>query len=310
MGRRKEQDSKIAYQNKDIVSKLMAEEFKGKTFAVYGIDVPKIVEAKPTNLPAIEADELRLDNLFLLADGSYAIVDYESKYREKNCVDYLKYLARVVERLYNEIGHFVPVKLIIIYTADVEKGKTKPLLDLDGVKLTITEAFLSEFDSDKIWNDINEKIIKRISLSDEDLMHMIIYPLTFRGKKAKQDAVGKVIDLAKNIPDREKMVFALKMVWTFSDKFISDEDAARLKEELNMTKVDRLYAEEKRKAVEKAVNETRKETADETSKKIAQNMLKDGDSVKKVSKNTGLSMSIVKKLLEAVEESSNRVAML
>ena len=89
MGRRKEQDSKIAYQNKDIVSKLMAEEFKGKTFAVYGIDVPEIVEAKPTNLPAIEADELRLDNLFLLADGSYAIVDYESKYREKNCVDYL-----------------------------------------------------------------------------------------------------------------------------------------------------------------------------------------------------------------------------
>ena len=89
LSKRKKQNSEIAYQNKDIVSTLMAEEFKGKTFAVYGIDVPEIVEAKPTNLPAIEADELRLDNLFLLADGSYAIVDYESKYREKNCVDYL-----------------------------------------------------------------------------------------------------------------------------------------------------------------------------------------------------------------------------
>ena len=29
----------IAWQNKDIVSKLLAEQFKGKTFAVYGIDV-------------------------------------------------------------------------------------------------------------------------------------------------------------------------------------------------------------------------------------------------------------------------------
>ena len=96
------------------------------------------------------------------------------------------------------------------------------------------------------------------------------------------------------------------MVRTFSDKFISDADAEKIKEVFTMTKVDRLLAEDKRKAVEKAVGEA----VDETSKKIAQNMLKDGDSVKKVSKNTGLSMSIVKKLLEAVEESSNRVAML
>ena len=44
----------------------MADEFKGKTFAVYGIDVPEIVDVRPTNLPAVEANELRLDNLFLL----------------------------------------------------------------------------------------------------------------------------------------------------------------------------------------------------------------------------------------------------
>ena len=64
--RKKKMDSAVAWQNKDIVSKVLAEEFKGKSFSVYGIDVPEILRASPTNLPAIEANELHMDNLFQL----------------------------------------------------------------------------------------------------------------------------------------------------------------------------------------------------------------------------------------------------
>ena len=32
----------------------------------------------PANIPAIKANELRIDNLFELADGTAAVVDYES----------------------------------------------------------------------------------------------------------------------------------------------------------------------------------------------------------------------------------------
>ena len=77
-------DTEIAYQNKDITSKVMAEEFEGESFAVYGVDLPKIVRVEPTNLPAIEANELRMDNLFYLEDDSYLIVDYESEYDYSN----------------------------------------------------------------------------------------------------------------------------------------------------------------------------------------------------------------------------------
>jgi len=55
----------IAYQNKDITSKILAEKFTGKSLNVYGFNLPKIKEVLPTNLPAIQEDELRLDNLFL-----------------------------------------------------------------------------------------------------------------------------------------------------------------------------------------------------------------------------------------------------
>ena len=72
----------IAYQNKDIISKIFAENMKNKSLRAYGLDVPDIVRALPTNLPVIAANELRMDNLFLLADGSLAIIDYESIYRK------------------------------------------------------------------------------------------------------------------------------------------------------------------------------------------------------------------------------------
>ena len=68
--------TEIAYQNKDIFSKLIGERMKGKSFAAYGLDMPKIVSVEPTNLPDIEANELRIDNIFGLEDGTFAIVDY------------------------------------------------------------------------------------------------------------------------------------------------------------------------------------------------------------------------------------------
>ncbi len=106
----------VAYQNKDIFSKIMAEEFCGKSFAAYGIDVPEIIRAEPTNLPEIEASELRMDNLFELADGSYAIVDYEISCREANKINYLGYLARILKRLYNQKKKFPKIRMIVIYT--------------------------------------------------------------------------------------------------------------------------------------------------------------------------------------------------
>lgn len=60
--------SEIAYQNKDIASKIFAEQLKGKSFNVYGVETGKIKAVLPTNIPAIKVNELRLDNLLELED--------------------------------------------------------------------------------------------------------------------------------------------------------------------------------------------------------------------------------------------------
>lgn len=88
----------VVWQNKDVTAKYFGENLKGKSFAVYGLELPDIKEVQPTNLPAIEANELRLDNLFLLQDDSLALVDYESSYADANKIKYLNYIVRTLKR--------------------------------------------------------------------------------------------------------------------------------------------------------------------------------------------------------------------
>lgn len=85
----KKAEQDIAYQDKDITSKMFAEQLKGKSLQVYGVDTGRIRAVLPTNIPAVKANELRLDNLLELEDGTVALVDYESEYKREGKGKYL-----------------------------------------------------------------------------------------------------------------------------------------------------------------------------------------------------------------------------
>ena len=144
----------------------------------------------------------------------------------------------------------------------------------------------------------------------------IIYPLTFKGDGPKRQAVTDIITLAKCMPDKQRMAFALKLIYVFSDKFITEEDAERIKEVLTMTKVDRLYYEERRKALEentkKVTEDVTKQVTEQVTKqvteqvtekvtgevtlRIANKCLLNGSTVEEVAANTDLPLEEVQKL--------------
>ena len=304
--RKKKTDKDVAYQNKDITSKILGEHFKGKSLKVYGIDLPRIRDAKPTNLPTIEANELRLDNLFEFEDDTLAIIDYESEYLEENKCKYLGYVARVTKRIFLETGCYKRLRIIIIYTADVERGKTNPVLDLGDIKLKITEAFLSDLDPVKTEKELESDISKG-EVSDEIIMKLIIFPLTFKSDEAKKKAVGRAIDLAEKICDTQKQIFALTGIYTFTDKIIREEDASRIRRKIKMTKVEQIYTNERIAAVkaaekrtEKRVEKKAKEEALKDKEESAIAFLKDGVSPEKVAKNLKLPKKRVEELKKAI----------
>ncbi len=242
----------IVYQNKDITTKVMAERFKGKIFEAYGLkDMPEIVDVLDTNLPKVEANELRLDNLFKLSDGSFAIIDYESKYSVANKFKYLNYIARVEQRLYNNLKRTVPLRFVVIYTADVEKGSTEPVLEAGCVRVEITEAFLIDLDSQDIYRRVSEKFKAGKELSDRELMDIVIYPLTYKKLKAKRKAIKKVLELVAFIKDDMQKYYVLKMLIAFTDKVITKKDSVRIGEMLMVTKVEQYLLKQERKRAKK-----------------------------------------------------------
>lgn len=265
MGRKKRtaHQKGIAYQNKDITSKVLAEHFKGKAFRVYGLDLPEIEEAGPTNIPAVTANELRLDNLFRLADQTMAIVDYESEYKKADKVKYLNYLAGIANRYRKEKKECPLLRMVVIYTGDVERRQVADSYDIGAVKMQIETAFLSELDGNSILRRLEEKVKGRQALTDEELMEYMILPLSYKEKAAKQQKIREMAKLAEEMEDKEQQAFVLSGMLAFTDKVIDNETANKIMEVIKMTKVERMLRKELRKEIKEEVKKEVKEEVKE-----------------------------------------------
>ena len=243
----------IAYQNKDIASKVTGEALVGKSLAPFGLPHLKITGILPTNLPVIESNELRLDNLFILNDGSIAIIDYESDFRRENFIKYINYIARVIKRYSsrNELQSLKQIRMIVIYTADVEYAEE--VFNLGGLILTIESSYLIHLNSNEIYQRLHKKIQSGKALTEEELTELMILPLTVKGRDAKRDYISKAVEIAKNLPSHSDTIKVLSGILTFSDKLIDKDYAEHLKEVFRMTQVEQLlYDEAYEKAYEKA----------------------------------------------------------
>ena len=291
----------VAYQNKDISSKYFVEEFKDTFFKVFGLDLPDIVREEPTELPTIEVNDRAMDKLYYLADGSYAIIDFESVYSEENKVKYLGYVARLLKRVYNQSKIIPKLRVVIIYTADVEEGSTISELDMGDEKLVLTEAFLSNLDAESIIENCRQKIINEEKLNDSDKLSIMLCPMAVIGKKGKIEAIHRVIGMLADLDDDKVKMQILSGMLAFGDKVIAKEDVEKIRRELKMTKWEQLLYDETMEAVNKATNEQ--------AYNIASNLLKEGLSPEMISRNTGLDISVVEELSRNLDKEKEKEAM-
>lgn len=299
----------IAYQNKDITSKVLAEHFKGKTFRVYGLDIPDIREARPTNIPAVKANELRMDNLFELEDDTVAVVDYESDYDRNDKVKYLNYLAGVANRYWKEKKDCPVLRMIVIYTGDISREQVSSEYNVGAVKINTETAFLSELDSDGIMQRLQDKVETNEMLTDEELMEFIILPLSYRKKEEKEKRIRETVDLAVKIKDRGQQVFTLAGILAFTDKIIDKETAKKIRRAIQMTQVAMIFEEEKQQAVQQAVQQTveaERKKASDADKQVVIKMIDRGYSTEEiVFLMSGYSRSDVEELRKTLQSTKN-----
>jgi len=282
----------IAYQNKDIEFKLLSETFKEKSFEAYGLNLPRIKKVLPTNLPEISANEKRLDNLFLLEDDTVAIVDYESEDKISNRVKYVSYIARIMERYCKTKEEIPNLRMIVIYTGDVEHADKE--FKTECFTLNIEQVFVSHLPDEEIYQKIKRKLENREKLTEQELMRLIILPLAPKGNVNKQKRVEEVIELAKMLENEQEQAFVIAGILVCSDKFIDREYAKGIRRYLSMTKVFQILEEEKQEAI---IQERRLATMEEKHQTAAR-MIRKGMTEEIIMEISGLTREEISKVRE------------
>lgn len=272
----KDTDTAITYQNKDLVSKLFGDRMKGKSLSLLGLGTDlKVKDVRPTNIPVVQARELRMDNLFELEDGSVAVLDYESEYRKSNFIKYGRYVMDVADRYLKE-GKEPDIRMLVLYTADIEKAETA--FERTACSIRTEAAYLVGVPSGE-WMEEARRSIAEGTIPEKVLMHLVLLPLTYKGEERKQEAIRECVELARQIPDKGQESFVLAGILTFTDKVINKETRQYIKEVLGMTQIGKMLMDEGRQA---GIREGRQAGIQEEARKNARNLLKRGTSLEEV----------------------------
>ena len=169
----------------------------------------------------------------------------------------LNYIVRTLKKykIINSLNQML--RMIVIYTGDVEKGKTNDKLDVGCLQLKVEEIFLSELHAEEIETDLQQKIQAGESLSEQEQMQFIILPLIYKDIEEKQSCIQRCFEMGKLIESPEIQTFVFTGLLVFTDKVIRKEDSEKIRRWIEMTKVGQIIEEE----IQQAIAETRRQTA-------------------------------------------------
>nr|WP_304578467.1 hypothetical protein [uncultured Acetatifactor sp.] len=99
---------------------------------------------------------------------------------------------------------------------------------------------------------MKEKVERNELLDDEEMMELIIQPLSYRKREEKEAQIRETVKLAAQIQDRGQQLFTLSGILVFADKEIDMERANKIRRAIEMTQVARIFEEEKQQALTQA----------------------------------------------------------
>ena len=206
-----------------------------------------------------------------------AIVDYESEYEERDKIKYLNYLTGIANRYREEKKDCPKLRMIVIYTGDIKREQVSGEYNIGAVRMCVECAFLSELDSEGIFERLKKKVESNERLDGRELMEFIILPLSYRRKEEKQRKIRETVQLAVQIQDRGQQIFTLAGILAFTDKVIDRETANRIRRAIEMTQVAQIFEEEKQQAltqVAQIFEEEKQQEIQNTSRQIVIRMIK------------------------------------
>ncbi len=215
--------------------------FGNQSLEFYGLKTAPIVRAEPTDLPQIKIDEHRMDFVFYLADDTLLHLEFQTTFSLKDLERFKLYDAFLYEEKKK------PVNTAVIYGAGI--NETVTTLDHGSLKYLTYAVYMGNYDGDKIYRELLEKVTQTGSLNNIDRLNLIFLPLMNNSVEKSQRAIES-IEIAQKVSNPDEQLFLIGCLVGISDKFIDKVYVQKMMEVLKMTQVlQALYKEFKEEGI-------------------------------------------------------------
>ncbi len=266
----------------DMIMKRVMESFAQSGLRFLGI-TDEIVQPAETELVVLEMQNLLMDYTFLLADGNYLHLEFQSTDKgEKDLRRFRKYEALLSDYKGKDVYTY------IVFTNDIKEPQT--CLKTGFSEYRVKAVTLSQWDSREVLADIKQSLDKH-TLDEEQLTALAFVPVMAR-REERVEVISEAVKISHLVANGQQKIDIQAILFAFANKFLSGEELERIKEEITMTQLGQMiYEDGLKKGVEKGQLEGKREGKLEAAKALL-DILSD----EAIAKRLELPMEQVKKL--------------
>jgi hypothetical protein len=186
---------RVPRQSTDIVLKLIAAALGGDLFARFGVPLPPIVEALPTELPQLEVRTQHTDQLFRLADGSIVHLEFQTTLRPGDLRRFCAYNLAACEQ-YEQ-----PVWTVVLYGAGIRSAPDT--WQYGSQTFRVQNLLVGQEDGDAVLQRLREKAARGEPFTPTDRVDLILSPL-MRQSRPVQDVLREAAPLTQRLPEGQQ----------------------------------------------------------------------------------------------------------
>lgn len=220
--------------HKDLIMKKAMEVFSEDGIAALGIK-GKVKEVGSTEIVVLEAKNFSMDYNFLMEDDTYLHFEFQTTNKKE---DDLRRFRMYESFLSLQKGK--DVITYVIYSNDIKN--TDSVLKTGINKYKVRPIYLGERDGDIIIEDLERKLKNKESITKQELVSLTLTPV-MGGKLSKSEKIIKSIRIIKETESEYKYDIE-SMLYAFADKFLTEKDLEKVKEEISMTELGRMLMED------------------------------------------------------------------
>lgn len=181
----------VVRQGNDIILKFIATALGGDLFRRFGLSLPPIVAALPSELPRVQVRTRETDLLFRLADDSKLNLEFQTQHRTETLQRFAGYNMDIVER------YGPPVHTVVIYGGRIRSAPDA--VRLGSITFRVQNIIVGSVDGDATLRRLHEKVARGEALDAQDRIDLILSPL-MRQRRALDDVLPDATQLAQALP--------------------------------------------------------------------------------------------------------------